>query len=561
MSYQVIARKWRPQRFEELTGQEPIARTLQNSIRLGRLHHAYLFSGPRGCGKTTSARILAKALNCHAGVSADPCGVCPSCSEIAAGVSIDVLEIDAASNTGVDNVRDVIINTIAINPARDRYKVFIIDEVHMLSTSAFNALLKTLEEPPSHAFFILATTELHKVPQTILSRCQQFEFRAIAVDKIAERLRLIAEAEQIEIEPSALMMVAMAGEGSMRDAQSAFDQVISFAGRKISEEDARSALGFINRRTLFAFTEAIAEADARKILYLVADLTATGYDLRQFTRDLMAHLRNLLIIKTVGVEKELLPVAESEFKDYQRQAELFSGGDLVRLFTLLTGIETEMRACTQPRYHLEMGLVRMAQAGRLRPLEELIARVSALEERLGGATPPSTPSQLPPPSQPPPRSKPTPPSKKAVPVEPVGVVEPPPEDTEPEFEPSVASVKIEPSDAVALIKEGLDRRKKMMLLMALESAEEVRIDAEALVVRFHKRDLQMQKTLSSNERVIAEVSREVLGRELRLKTIVGSELPAAPAAEPEQDPAQEPTVALLLRRFKGEIVQVRRRES
>lgn len=561
MSYQVIARKWRPQRFEELTGQEPIARTLQNSIRLGRLHHAYLFSGPRGCGKTTSARILAKALNCHAGVSADPCGVCPSCTEIAAGVSIDVLEIDAASNTGVDNVRDVIINTIAINPARDRYKVFIIDEVHMLSTSAFNALLKTLEEPPSHAFFILATTELHKVPQTILSRCQQFEFRSIAVDKIAERLRLIAEAEQIEIEPSALMMVAMAGEGSMRDAQSAFDQVISFAGKKISEEDARSALGFINRRMLFAFTEAIAEADARKILYLVADLTATGYDLRQFTRDLMAHLRNLLIIKTVGGEKELLPVAESEFNDYQRQAELFSGADLVRLFTLLTGIETEIRACTQPRYHLEMGLVRMAQAGRLRPLEELIARVSALEERLGGGTPPATPSQLPPPSQPPPRSKPTPPSKKAVPVEPVGVVEPPPEDTEPEFEPSVASVKIEPSDAVALIKEGLDRRKKMMLLMALESAEEVRIDAEALVVRFHKRDLQMQKTLSSNERVIAEVSREVLGRELRLKTIVGSELPAAPAAEPEQDPAQEPTVALLLRRFKGEIVQVRRRES
>ncbi len=561
MSYQVIARKWRPQRFEELTGQEPISRTLQNSIRLGRLHHAYLFSGPRGCGKTTSARILAKALNCHAGVSADPCGVCPSCSEIASGVSIDVLEIDAASNTGVDNVRDVIINTIAISPARDRYKIFIIDEVHMLSTSAFNALLKTLEEPPSHAFFILATTELHKVPQTILSRCQQFEFRAIAVDKIAERLRLIAEAEQIEIEPSALMMVAMAGEGSMRDAQSAFDQVISFAGKKISEEDVRSALGLINRQMLFAFTEAIARADARKILYLVADLAATGYDLRQFARDLMAHLRNLLIIKTVGVEKELLPVAESELKDYQRQAELFSSADLVRLFTLLTGIETEIRACTQPRYHLEMGLIRMAQVGHLRPLEELIERVSALEKRLGGTTPPSTPSQLPPPSQPPPRSKPTPPSKKAVSVEPSPAVEPPPEDTEPEFEPSVASVKIGSNDAVALIKEGLERRNKMMLLMALESAEEVRIDAEALVVRFHKRDLQMQKTLSSNERVIAEVSREVLGRELRLKTIVGSEVSAVPAAEPEQDPTQEPTVALLLRKFKGEIVQVRRRES
>src|SRR5688572_27209543 len=209
MSYQVIARKWRPQRFEEVTGQEPISRTLQNAIRMGRLHHAYLFSGPRGCGKTTTARILAKALNCFKGRTPEPCGECPSCVEIAAGGSIDVLEIDAASNTGVDNVRDVIINTIAINPARDRYKVFIIDEVHMLSMSAFNALLKTLEEPPPHAVFILATTELHKVPQTILSRCQQFEFRTIPSEAIAGRLRLIAEAENISINDRVLMQVAI----------------------------------------------------------------------------------------------------------------------------------------------------------------------------------------------------------------------------------------------------------------------------------------------------------------------------------------------------------------
>lgn len=570
MSYQVIARKWRPQRFEEVTGQEPISRTLQNAIRLGRLHHAYLFSGPRGCGKTTSARILAKALNCHTGVSADPCGVCQSCIEIAAGVSIDVLEIDAASNTGVDNVRDVIINTIAISPARDRYKVFIIDEVHMLSTSAFNALLKTLEEPPPHAFFILATTELHKVPQTILSRCQQFEFRTIAADKIAERLRLIAEAEQIEISASALMMIALAGQGSMRDAQSAFDQVISFAGKKISDEDVRLALGVINRQTLFAFTEAIASADQRRLVFLVADLAATGYDLRQFVRDLMTHLRHLLVLKTVGAEKELLPVAESEVADYQKQASLFSSDDLVRLFTLLTTVESEIRVSTQPRYNLEMGLIRMAQAGRLRPLEELVARVVALEERLETPVAGGTPApEAPPPhrlasrqpaaseaSPPPPRS--IPPSSATTKVETSSVEavmpEPPPDiETQPEFEPSVVSVKIR--DDVALIKEALDRRKKMMLLMALETAEEVRVDAETLLVRFQKRDLQMQKTLSANEKLIAEVSREVLGRELRLKAIVGSE-PVAPAsAQPEQDP----TVELLLRKFKGEIVQVRKR--
>src|SRR5205814_4456730 len=232
MSYQVIARKWRPQTFEEVTGQEHITRTLRNALEHDRLHHAYLFSGARGVGKTTTARLLAKAVNCHKSErpTPTPCRTtdpeaCPSCREIAAGASIDVLEIDAASNTGVDNVRDVIINTIAINPARDRYKVFIIDEVHMLSMSAFNALLKTLEEPPPHAVFILATTELHKVPQTILSRCQQFEFRAIAAEAIAGRLRLIADTEKISVSDRALLQIALAGQGSRRDAQSASDQM------------------------------------------------------------------------------------------------------------------------------------------------------------------------------------------------------------------------------------------------------------------------------------------------------------------------------------------------
>ncbi|HEY9282187.1 MAG TPA: DNA polymerase III subunit gamma/tau, partial [Pyrinomonadaceae bacterium] len=250
MAYQVIARKWRPQAFEEVTGQEHITRTLRNAIEHDRLHHAYLFSGARGVGKTTTARLLAKALNCHKakGPTPTPCRfgdpeACPSCQEIAEGRSIDVLEIDAASNTGVDNVREAIINNIGISPARDRFKVFIVDEVHMLSGAAFNALLKTLEEPPPRVAFVMATTESHKIPDTILSRSQQFEFRTISTQKIAERLRLIADAEKIKIRDEALREIARAGEGSMRDAQSAFDQVISFSEGEIKAEAVEAALG------------------------------------------------------------------------------------------------------------------------------------------------------------------------------------------------------------------------------------------------------------------------------------------------------------------------------
>src|ERR1044071_2704386 len=279
MSYQVIARKWRPQTFEEVTGQEHITLTLRGAIEHERLHHAYLFSGARGVGKTTTARLLAKAVNCHKTQSPTPTPcpftdptACPSCREIAEGRSIDVLEIDAASNTGVDNVRDAIINTVGVRPARDRYKVFIIDEVHMLSGAAFNALLKTLEEPPSRVLFIMATTESHKVPETILSRCQQFEFRTIATAKILERLKLIAKSEKISIPDDALREIARAGEGSMRDAQSAFDQVISFSGTEIKTEDVETALGLASTEMLARVIGAIAGQKPAEALLVVDDL-------------------------------------------------------------------------------------------------------------------------------------------------------------------------------------------------------------------------------------------------------------------------------------------------
>jgi DNA polymerase-3 subunit gamma/tau len=390
MSYQVIARKWRPQTFEEVTGQEPITRTLRNAIEHERLHHAYLFSGARGVGKTTTARLLAKALNCHKSKrpTPTPCAAtdpetCPSCREIAEGRSIDVLEIDAASNTGVDNVRDAIIGNVAIAPARDRYKVFIIDEVHMLSGAAFNALLKTLEEPPPRVVFIMATTELHKVPDTILSRCQQFEFRTIATSKIAERLKLIADAEKVSITEDALREIARAGEGSMRDAQSAFDQVISFSGAKIKTEDVEMALGVASAEMLSRVVRGIADAVPAEALAVVDDLVMRGHDLRNFSRDLLAYLRDLLVLKISGDAAErLLEKSASDRRELIEEADAFSESDLVRFFHSLAETENSLRTAAHPRYQLEVGLVKLIELRRLAPINQLIERLEALEESL-----------------------------------------------------------------------------------------------------------------------------------------------------------------------------------
>lgn len=383
MSYQVIARKYRPQTFTDLTGQEHIARALGQALDQRRLHHAYLFSGVRGTGKTTTARILAKGLNCHTDVTSRPCLQCPSCVEIASGGSLDVLEIDAASNTGVDNVRDVIINNIAMAPARDRYKVFVIDEVHMLSSNAFNALLKTLEEPPAHVVFIMATTELRKVPDTILSRCQQFEFRQIPTEKIYQRLREIAASEGVKIDDAGLREVARAGAGSLRDAQSALDQVIAFGGDQITEEDVTTALGLVSAVTLGRFAEAVASQNTPEILNLVDEVSVRGYDLRNFTRELTAYLRHLLLVKS-GITGDALGVTDIEVDRLKRLASSFSEEDLVRLFHLLAETEKQIKDSPHPRFQLEIGLVKLTHAIRLRTLDELIRRLEELESRLNG---------------------------------------------------------------------------------------------------------------------------------------------------------------------------------
>jgi len=386
MSYQVIARKWRPQTFDEVTGQEPITRTLRNAIEHQRLHHAYLFSGARGVGKTTTARLLAKALNCHKAKlpTATPCrtddpDACASCSEISESRSIDVQEIDAASHTGIDNVRETIIGSIGFAPARDRYKIFVIDEVHMLSINSFNALLKTIEEPPERVVFIMATTERHKVPETILSRCQQFEFRTIATAKIFDRLRLIAEAEKIAIPDDALREIARSGEGSMRDAQSALDQVISFAGSKIKKEDVEMALGVAGADILIRVVSGIANHQPAEALAVVDDVVMRGHDLRNFCRDLLAHFRDLLVTKVSGND-ELLESAICDEQELKRQSALFSETDLVRFFHSLAETETLLKTAAHPRYQLEVGLVKLMEMRRLESLSQLLERLSTLEE-------------------------------------------------------------------------------------------------------------------------------------------------------------------------------------
>ena len=390
MSYQVIARKWRPQAFDEVTGQEHITQTLRNSIEHDRLHHAYLFAGARGVGKTTTARLLAKALNCHKTPkpNTSPCkstdpDPCPSCVEISESRSIDVLEFDAASNTQVEKIRDIILENINITPARDRYRVFIIDEVHMLSTSSFNALLKTVEEPPPNVVFIMATTELHKVPETITSRCQEFMFRTIPQQKIFERLKLIADAEKIDVNDSALRELARSGEGSMRDAQSNFDQVISFSSGKIEVDDVTRALGMAGRDVLIKSVQAVADHDAKSQLDVVEQLISEGHDLRNFCRDLLSVIRDLMVYKVAGNADVLLDAAMLEPEQIQSLANNFSESDLLRYFNCVADTETKLKDATQPRYMLELGLVKLVEMRRLAPIEKILERLNALENSLG----------------------------------------------------------------------------------------------------------------------------------------------------------------------------------
>src|SRR6476469_571651 len=394
MAYQVLARKWRPQKFDDVVGQQAVTRTLRNALSSGRLAHAFVFAGPRGCGKTTTARLLARALNCVNGPTAEPCGVCDPCVEIAEGRDIDVLEIDAATHTGVDNVREVIIEGLSIAPVRNRYKVFIIDEVHMLSASSFNALLKSIEEPPPHVIFMMATTELHKIPDTVLSRSQVHELRTISPKLVADRLRFIATEEQIEVPDEALMLLARAGEGSMRDSLSAFDQVRAFAGETIATEDVVTVLGLVGRDLVFDMLDAVASEDAPASFALVERAIERGYDLRLLCRELARAARDLLIL-SVDPKRASDPdvAADAERERLAAMAGQWSREDLLRAFDLLTKAEQEVRVSDQPRYNLEMALLRLMHLRKLVPLSELLSgSANVARSNIAPARPPQVPN-------------------------------------------------------------------------------------------------------------------------------------------------------------------------
>jgi DNA polymerase III subunit gamma/tau len=388
--YQVIARKYRPQSFADVINQEHVKSTLENAIAQKRIAHGYIFSGQRGTGKTTVARILARCLNCIQGPTNKPCGVCASCLETAAGNAVDVIEIDAASNRGINEMRELREN-VRYRPARDRYKVFIIDEAHQITSEAFNALLKTIEEPPEWAVFVLCTTESHKIPATIASRCQHFSFRSVDFEDLVKRIAWICEQEGITADQESLAVLAQAGEGSVRDSLSALDQAIACCGTTLRAEDVRALLGGFSLATLYEVTQALSESSPKRMLAVVDELERNGQNLQHFSRELARYFRNLLVAK-VG-EVKLIAASDEERGRLTAICSTFSEEDLTRYLQLSLDLFKDLQYSLQPRFHLELGLVRLVQAGRLIAIEEALASLEQPQpgQPKGTSTPPAPP--------------------------------------------------------------------------------------------------------------------------------------------------------------------------
>jgi DNA polymerase-3 subunit gamma/tau len=376
MSYQVIARKWRPQTFDDLVGQQHVTDTLKNAIKNDRVAHAYIFSGARGVGKTTAARILAKALNCVKGPTPNPCGECDSCKEIAAGTSLDVIEIDAASNRGIDQIRELR-EMVRYAPASSRSKVVILDEAHMLTGEASNALLKTLEEPPDRVIFVMATTQPEDLVDTIRSRSQHFHFRALTFGEITGRLEEIAKKEDLKIEPGAMAVIARMAEGSLRDALSLLEQARAYCGDTIPDKDVRELLGVVPDDALDELVGAIAEGSADRALGLVHTFQKEGRNLQHFCREAIRHMRNLLVARVCGADLDLIAATPDQRPAIAKAAARFNEEDLTRFFQILLQTDEDLRRKPDPRVHLEMGLLRLINAARLAPLEELLAELKS----------------------------------------------------------------------------------------------------------------------------------------------------------------------------------------
>ena len=392
MSYQVLARKYRPQKFSEVIGQEHVTRTLKNALEQGRTAHGYIFSGHRGIGKTTVARILAMALNCRFSDQpvAEPCGVCESCTEIRAGNSVDVIEIDAATNRGIDEIRELREGT-RYRPARDRFKIYILDEAHQITDAAFNALLKTLEEPPGHVVFMLATTQPEDIPQTIRSRCQHFSFRAVGFEEILNQLKDLAGRENIEADEDALALLAEAGDGSMRDALSILDQAIASSTGRLTAEQVRNLVGAAPSGVLEEVMQAVAQGSSETVLRLVDKLISEGHSPTHFARQMVRFLRNAMVARVAGADSSLLQISSDERRRVARIAELFEEEDLARHLQIMLRTHGELGYRQEQRFHLELGLLKMAHAQRLLPIEQLLSEAAGA----GSSRPAGRPSVVP----------------------------------------------------------------------------------------------------------------------------------------------------------------------
>jgi len=380
MSYLVFARKFRPQTFDEVIGQEPIVKTLKNAIAKNRIAQSFLFTGSRGVGKTSTARIFAKALNCEKGISPEPCNKCSTCQEITEGTSLDILEIDGASNRGIDEIRNLR-ESVKFKPTSGQFKIYIIDEVHMLTTEAFNALLKTLEEPPEHVKFIFATTEAHKVPLTILSRCQRFNFKRIPTDVIASKLRQVAKQEKIKIDEGALFLIAKHSEGSLRDGESLLDQLASFSDKQITDKDVAFSLGLTGEDLYFTLLEALKARDGKKALQLISEVTEAGKDLVQFSRGFLELFRDLLVSQITETDEQLIEGTKDRMKQLRNFQNQFSQEELLFSLTLLQQLQREVRWSQTPRFLIEACLLKIANCADLRPIDEVLKELKSLEKQ------------------------------------------------------------------------------------------------------------------------------------------------------------------------------------